>query len=42
MWAVWLSEDETAQTVTATVPLIASTEARFMDGPGCVLEPWDD
>jgi hypothetical protein len=42
MWAVWLTEDEQARTVTATVPLIASTEAQFTDGPGCVLEPWEE
>lgn len=41
MWAIWLTEDEDAQSVTATVPLIKSTTATYRDGPGCVLEPWD-
>lgn len=42
MWAIWLTEDEDARSVTATVPLIASTKASYQDGPGCVLEPWDE
>ena len=37
---VFLSEDEAAQSVTAYVPLIASTTATFREGFGCVLEPW--
>ncbi len=41
MGVIWLSEDEAAQSVTATVPLISSTEATYRDGPGCVLEPWE-
>ncbi len=41
MGVIWLSEDEGAQSVTATVPLITSTTATFSEGPGCVLEPWD-
>lgn len=40
MGMIWLTEDETAQSVTATLPMIASTEATFSEGPGCVLEPW--
>lgn len=42
MGAIWLSEDESTQSVTATVPLISSTTATFRDGSGCVLEPWND
>lgn len=42
MGVIWLSEDENAQSVTATLPLIASAEATYSEGPGCVLEPWDD
>ena len=38
---VWLSEDADEQSVTATVPGLASTTATFKDGPGCVLESWD-
>jgi len=40
MGMIWLTEDANAQSVTATLPLIASTEATFSEGPGCVLEPW--
>jgi hypothetical protein len=42
MWAIWLTEDADAQSVTATVPLIASTTATYREGPGCVLERWSD
>lgn len=42
MWAIWLTEDVDTMSVTATVPLIASTEATYQDGPGCVLEPWSE
>jgi len=35
---VFLSEDEDAQSVTATVPLIASQTATYREGFGCVLE----
>lgn len=38
---VWLSEDDDAQSVTASVPGIASVTATYADGPGCVLERWD-
>lgn len=41
MGMIWLTEDESAQSVTATLPLISSTEAKYSDGPGCVLEPWE-
>ena len=42
MEVVFLSDDEAAKSVTAYVPLIASETARYSDGPGCVLEPWND
>jgi hypothetical protein len=41
MEAVFLSEDEEERSVTAYVPLVASETARFREGYGCVLEPWD-
>ena len=41
MELVFLSEDEDARSVTARVPLLASDTARYRDGFGCVLEPWD-
>ncbi|GAA4046699.1 hypothetical protein GCM10022213_17600 [Parerythrobacter jejuensis] len=41
MELVSLSEDEDAQSVTATFPLIASDTARLRDGYGCVLDSWD-
>ncbi|RJY09617.1 hypothetical protein [Aurantiacibacter aquimixticola] len=40
MWAIWLSEDESERSVTASVPLIASNTATYRDGPGCVSERW--
>jgi hypothetical protein len=42
MGLVMLSEDTAAKSVTARFPLLASQTATFRDGPGCVLEPWDD
>lgn len=41
MEAVFLSEDEDDRAVTAYVPLIASTTARYHDGFGCMLDPWE-
>ena len=38
MEMVFLSEDEGAKSVTASVPLIANQTARFRDGYGCVLD----
>ncbi len=38
---VWLSEDADEKSVTARVPLVASTTATFRAGYGCVLEPWE-
>jgi hypothetical protein len=40
MALVSLSEDEDARSVTASVPLLASTTATFKEGYGCVLEKW--
>ncbi|MFM5931238.1 MAG: hypothetical protein ACKOPQ_10045 [Novosphingobium sp.] len=42
MGLIMLSEDVAAKSVTARFPLLASQTATFRDGPGCVLEPWDD
>lgn len=41
MGLVSLSEDEARQTVTASIPLLASTTATFRDGWGCVLDPYE-
>ena len=41
MEMVFLSDDPETKSVTARVPLIASSTARFRDGFGCVLEPWE-
>ncbi len=38
---VWLSEDADDKSVTARVPLVASTTARWREGYGCVLESWE-
>lgn len=40
MALVSLSEDAEAKSVTARVPLIASTTATYREGWGCVLEPY--
>ena len=42
MSMVQLTVEEEARTVTASVPLLASTRATFRKGWGCLLEPWDD
>jgi hypothetical protein len=42
MEIVFLRDDEEEKAVTAYVPLIASQTARFREGYGCVLEPWDE
>ena len=42
MGIVFLSEDESSKSVTARVPLLASTTARYRKGWGCVLENWDE
>ena len=41
MWAIWLSDDADAKSVSATLPLVASSEATYREGYGCVLEDWD-
>ena len=41
MEAVWLSEDEAAQSVTARIPLVESATATYREGYGCVLERWE-
>ena len=41
MELVFLSDDEETRSVTARVPLIASDTARYREGYGCVLEPWE-
>jgi hypothetical protein len=42
MEAVFVSQDDGEQSVTATVPLISSDTAHFHDGFGCVLDSWED
>ena len=42
MEMVSLSEDEAARSVSASVPLMASATARYREGYGCVLDPWED
>ena len=42
MEAVFLSDDEDEKAVTAYVPLIASNTARYHDGFGCMLDPWEE
>ncbi|WP_082836136.1 hypothetical protein [Croceicoccus bisphenolivorans] len=42
MAMVSLSEDTTAKSVTASVPLVSSTTATYREGWGCVLEPYED
>lgn len=42
MGVIWLSEDADDRSVTATIPLIDSTEAAYSEGAGCVLEPWSE
>jgi hypothetical protein len=39
---VWLSADEGARTVTASVPLLARQSATFSKDAGCQLEAWQD
>ena len=41
MELVFLSDDEAEKAVTARVPLLASQTARYREGFGCVLEPWE-
>ena len=41
MALVRLSEDESAKSVTASVPLLASQTATYREGYGCVLQAWN-
>ncbi len=41
MAAVFLSDDVDDKAVTAYVPLIASDTARYREGFGCMLDPWE-
>jgi len=41
MEVVFLSDDPETKSVTARVPLLASATARYREGFGCVLEPWE-
>jgi hypothetical protein len=41
MQLVFLSDDPATKTVTASVPLLASARARYREGFGCMLEPWE-
>lgn len=41
MAAVFLRDDEEEKSVTAYVPLVASDTARYREGFGCVLDPWE-
>ena len=41
MEVVFVREDEAARSVTGFVPLIASQTARYHEGFGCVLDPWE-
>lgn len=40
MGLVRFSADESAKSVTASVPLIAHATASYRPGYGCLLEPW--
>ena len=42
MELISFSQDETAQSVTASIPLVAAETARLEEGYGCVLQEWRD
>jgi hypothetical protein len=42
MELVFLSDNRTARSVTARVPLLSSATASYREGFGCVLEPWKE
>lgn len=42
MGLVMLGEDAEAHSVTARVPLLASSTATWREGQGCTPDPWDD
>jgi hypothetical protein len=41
MEVVFLSDDPESKSVTARVPLLSSATARYHEGYGCLLEPWN-
>ena len=41
MELITLSDDPANKTVTASVPTLGQATARYREGYGCVLEPWD-
>lgn len=41
METVFLSDDADEQAVTAYVPLFSSDSARYREGFGCMLDPWE-
>ena len=41
MEVVFLSDDPESRSVTARVPLLSSATARYREGYGCLLEPWN-
>ena len=41
MEVVFLSDDPETRSVTARVPLLSSATARYREGYGCLLEPWN-
>ena len=41
MSLVVLSEDEEEKAVSAWLPFFGSDTARYREGPGCQLEPWE-
>lgn len=42
MELVGLSEDEATQSVTATIPFVATDTATYRKGYGCLLKEWED
>lgn len=42
MELVSLSENETTQSVTASIPFMASDSATYREGYGCMLDGWKD
>jgi len=41
MGAVFLSDNQEDKAVTAYIPLLSSQTARFREGYGCLLDPWE-
>ena len=42
MGLVWLRDNAATHTITARYAILASQQASWRPGPGCVLEPWKD